>query len=414
MKYFLPDSQDLVDPDFDFIAERHRPGRLRERDDRHAHEILGRRAYDGLLVSKAIVDGAGGPARYTRARRGRLLDEGVRGLFRLGGCAWGSIECMGDCGAFSYVRADEPPYSVDEVIDFYERCGFDHGVCVDHIVREYDPAWEGLIELAPPEVRARQQLTLELARDFWTLHSRGHLRWAAIGVAHGWGPRSYARAFGALQSIGYRTVALGGLAALRTADITTCLRRIAEVRRPGTRIHLLGVGRIEGLGEFAALGVASIDSTSPLRQAFMAERSNYHTSERAYSAIRVPQSDKSPKILSRVRAGELDESLARAREVACLQALMSFESGGRAVSRVLVALRDYSALHDPEVDRAEDYRATLEEAPWRRCPCEICRRLGVHVVVFRGAERNRSRGLHNVWTFYQRLRGLGLDGGGGA
>ena len=32
----------------------------------------------------------------------------------------------------------------------------------------------------------------------------------------------------------------------------------------------------------------------------------------------------------------------------------------------------------------------------------------IHVILFRGAERNRRRGFHNVWVFYQRLtRGLG-------
>ena len=38
------------------------------------------------------------------------------------------------------------------------------------------------------------------------------------------------------------------------------------------------------------------------------------------------------------------------------------------------------------------------------CPCEICRRLGIHVMLFRGAERNRRRGFHNLFVFYRRLR----------
>ena len=41
---------------------------------------------------------------------------------------------MGDCGAFTYVREETPPYSVDEVIDFYEGCGFDFGISVDHVI----------------------------------------------------------------------------------------------------------------------------------------------------------------------------------------------------------------------------------------------------------------------------------------
>ena len=50
------------------------------------------------------------------------------------------------------------------------------------------------------------------------------------------------------------------------------------------------------------------------------------------------------------------------------------------------------------------YGRTLEAKPWRKCGCDICRELGHHVILFRGAERNRRRGLHNVWVFYRRLR----------
>ena len=46
---------------------------------------------------------------------------------------------MGDCGAFSYVREADPPYTVDEVIDFYDGCGFDSGIAVDHVIFRYEP-----------------------------------------------------------------------------------------------------------------------------------------------------------------------------------------------------------------------------------------------------------------------------------
>ena len=59
MIYFLPDSQDLVDPSFDFEREDRSETRMRYRDDLYAHQIFKRRAYDGLLVSKGIVDGFG-------------------------------------------------------------------------------------------------------------------------------------------------------------------------------------------------------------------------------------------------------------------------------------------------------------------------------------------------------------------
>ena len=110
MKFFFPDSQDLVDPSFDFRTEKRSETRVRQRDDQYPHEVFSAPPYDGMLVSKAIVEGTGAEAgsRYTLAQRHRLLREGVRSFFRLGSIA---IETMGDCGAFSYVREKVPPFT---------------------------------------------------------------------------------------------------------------------------------------------------------------------------------------------------------------------------------------------------------------------------------------------------------------
>src|SRR3954454_20499956 len=126
MRFFFPDSQDQIDPSFDFVTEERSPFRIRQRDDRYAHEILEPIPYSGMLVSKAMVDGVdGGAGRYSAQQRQRLYREGIHEFFRLDTPERRHIETMGDCGAFTYVREEEPLYSVDEVIDFYEGCGFD-------------------------------------------------------------------------------------------------------------------------------------------------------------------------------------------------------------------------------------------------------------------------------------------------
>ena len=418
MNYYLPDSQDMVDPSFDFTAETRGADRVRQQDDRYAHEIFSTRAFDGVLVSKAIVDGTGGAgqARYTQAQRRRLLREGVRTFFRAELHRWGPLSFMGDCGAFTYIKAERPPYTVDEVIDFYDRCGFDHGIAVDHVIREFRPQWDsdlfaGISHGSLASLHDRQQLTLDLASEFFTTIQRGRLRVGPVGVAQGWGPRSYAHATAVLQKIGYRYIALGGVAALRTPDILRCLAEIQEIRRSDTRLHLLGVNRLNQLKAFAAYGVVSFDSTSPLRQAFMDDRNNYHTVDRAYSAVRVPQVDGNARLAARVRSGEVDQDVARGAERRCLRALAEYDAGERRpLAPVLAALRAYQRIHDARTDRTEAYREVLEAAPWRQCPCEVCKQLGHHVILFRGAERNRRRGFHNVWTLYQRLaRGLAAD-----
>jgi hypothetical protein len=148
----------------------------------------------------------------------------------------------------------------------------------------------------------------------------------------------------------------------------------------------------------------SFDSTSPLRQAFKDDKDNYYTPDRAYSAIRVPQVDGNTKLRNRITAGEVSQDEARRLEARCLALLERFDRGECGVSDVTEALRAYEKVFDPRSDRAAVYAEILEARPWKACPCEICARLGIHVILFRGAERNRRRGFHNLFVFYRRLQ----------
>lgn len=416
MKFFLPDSQDLVDPTFDFAHERRAATRLRQRDDLYAHELFSTPAYDGLLVSKGMVDGFGTQgSRYTLAQRHRLLRLGAPEFFRLQH-APRRPQLMGDCGAFAYVREEAPPYSVQEVLEFYAGCRFDYGLSVDHVILEYVPGADepGEARAVPEPVRRRQELTLELARDFLHQYRAGGYTFEPLGVAQGWSPRSYAHAVAELQRMGYRYVALGGMVPLKSREILQCLEAIGEVREPQTRLHLLGVTRTEHLEAFARQGVASFDSTSPLRQAFKDDRDNYYAEGAHYTAIRIPQVEGNPALQRRIAAGQVSQEQARRLERACLVAMEEHEAGRRKVEEVVEVLLEYERLWSAGArkDHGAAYRKTLEDAPWRRCPCEVCRQLGHHVILFRGAERNRRRGFHNVWTFYRQLQGLALGASG--
>lgn len=420
MKYFLPDAQDLVDPSFDFTRETRSPDRIRQRDDLYAHEVFrGSRAYDGILLSKGIVEAVGGGAgRYAQAQRLRLLREGAQEFFRLGaGSSSRRLQLMGDCGAFTYVKEPAPPFSVDDVIQFYEGCGFDYGISVDHIILDYRPEWDEKLfgkDGVPKEVRERRELTIDLARDFLRAHKRSGLGFKPLGVAQGWSPKSYAKSVSALKKMGYDYIAVGGLVPLKTPDLLDVMQAIGDARKGDKKIklHLLGVTRIEHISAFKSYGVASFDSTSPLRQAFKDDKDNYYTLDRTYTALRVPQVQGNTKLERRIRAGEVDQDKARAAEQKCLRLLADFDTGKRKATTktVLGALQEYETIHSPDRSRVEAYRETLEAAPWRACGCDVCKALGHHVMLFRGAERNRRRGFHNVWVFYQRVqRGLGRD-----
>jgi Queuine tRNA-ribosyltransferase len=405
VKFFFPDAQDLVDPSFDFRTETRSETRVRQRDDQYPHEVFSTPPYDGMLVSKGIVDGTGGEAgsRYTLAQRHRLLREGVRSFFRLGDRP---LETMGDCGAFSYVREKRPPFTVQEVMDFYMQCGFDYALSVDHVILAFQPELDQAIpglDVVPAEWRERQKITLELAEEFLTRSVAQKCRYAPVGIAQGWSPASYANAAEELQKLGYRYIALGGMVPLKTAEILSCLRSVGKVLRPGIRLHLLGVTRLDRMQEFSDLGVGSFDSTSPLRQAFKDDKDNYYTPERTYCAIRVPQVEGNPKMRGRIVAGTVNQDEARRLERACLEALERFDRSECDVPEVVRVLREYEKMHDGRSDRTEVYAEILRDRPWKTCPCEICRRLGIHVLLFRGAERNRRRGFHNLFVFYRRV-----------
>lgn len=408
MIFFFPDSQDVVDPSFNFETETRAEFRIRQRDDLYAHEVFEEPPFDGVLVSKAIVDGSGsGSGRYTLAQRHRLLRVGIREFLRLDARPGGHrLKTLGDCGAFTYKDEEVPPFTPEDVVSFYDECNFDLGVSVDHAILAYVPeADDGFVQDSiAPGLRARQDLTLQLAEEFLELRNSQDCRFEPLGVAQGWSPNSYAHAVSRLQEMGYGYIALGGLVPLKTREILAVLERVSAVRHANTRLHLLGVTRTEHLEAFQRYGVASFDSTSPFMQAFKDDRDNYHTLERTYVAIRVPQVEGNAKLLRRIRAGEVDQKRARDLEQRCLTALRAFDRGDCEVEEVVALLREYEQIHDDRKDRSRAYGETLAARAWKSCPCDICRRIGIEVVIFRGSERNKRRGFHNLSVFYRRFQ----------
>lgn len=404
MKFFFPDSQDLVDPSFDFETETRSPTRIRQRDDQYAHEVFSKPPYDGMLVSKAIVDGTGnGSGRYTLGQRHRFYRSGVREFLRLGERP---LETMGDCGAFTYVNEPEPPVTVDEVIGFYAECGFDYGLSVDHMILAYDSTLDSASpksEAVPEDWKRRQQITFDYANKFYKSHKSGKHSFTPVGVAQGWSPKSYAAAVQKLQNIGYTRVALGGMVPLKTEEVMDCLEAIRGVRRQSTQLHLLGLSRCEHVAEFERYGVTSFDSTSPLRQAFKDDRDNYYAPTRTYPAIRVPQVEGNPSLKKMIIAGKVKQEEAIRLERACMEALQHFDRRRGSRDSVVKLLKEYQDLYEGSRDYTEAYREILTDKPWQDCPCDVCRRLGIHVVLFRGAERNRRRGFHNVFVTYKKL-----------
>lgn len=447
MKFFFPDAQDYIDPGFDFEKDKYSRGRVRGRTDQYVHEVFPEPVQDGILISKVLVTGytepdpPGSPPRdprfkkvhgrkYSIAQARRLLDTHAPEFFHLSK-APKRLEIMGDCGAFSYRNLERPPFSCEEVLQFYEDCHCDLGISVDHLIFEMDPELDLPGATAAPELRERQQLTLSLAEEFLSLAgSPGHrrdVRVHPVGVAQGWSPNSYRDAVVALQKMGYDYVALGGLVPADTGDILKCLEAIKSKLKPTTRLHLLGVTRPEALARFAQLGVASFDSTSPLQQAFKDKRNNYYLLEGSLTAVRIPPLDENNAVRKLIRSGAVSQDEARRLEKACLKGVEEFLAGKEELEPVVSRIVEYEQLalprkpkksaaakktarppsHSTKAKKAgnsETYRKVLQAKPWLNCPCALCQTAKHHIILFRGAERNRRRGFHNVWVFYRRLQ----------
>lgn len=399
MKFYFPDSQDQVSPTYDFVHDEHSPLRVRQRDDKYAHEVLTVPAYNGILVSKAIVDGSiKGVGKYSMPQRQRLYRLGVRGFFRLPS----GVQTLGDCGAFNYVNEPEPPYTVHEVLDFYEQCGFDAGVSIDHIILGFRRD----LSDAPDEWKERRRISLALADKCKAAADERGTALTLYGAAQGWDPASYADSVRQLQDMGYDHIALGGMVPLKTTDILACLLTIDRIRKPGTRLHLLGITRIDAMAEFETLGVSSFDSTSSFRQSFMDDKDNYHTLERTYAAIKVPQVDGNVSLKRAILSGRVSQRAAIDGERVSLQALRAYDRGEASLDETLDAVIAYETIVGVKKSYRDLYAETLQASPWKRCGCGLCEKHGVEMIIFRASERNKRRGFHNLSVLAEKMKRL--------
>lgn len=404
VRFFFPDSHDYVDPTFDFEKETNNEHRVIQRDDKYAHELFSSPVYDGLLVSKAIVDGISGvKGKYSIAQRQRFFREGINRFFRLPK----SYETMGDCGAFAYANEEVPPYSVDDVAEFYEVAGFTYGISMDHIIFGFENIEKGQNSRFSAEqlieFNRRKDLTLDIANDFYGISN--NLNFKPYGVAHGWDIDSYADSVYQLQKMGYTRIAIGGLVPLKSVDVLKILVKINTIRLKTTELHLLGLYRLEYINRFYNLGVTSFDSTSPLMMGLKDDKLNYHTlTSDNYTSIGVPQVESNPSLRKMVSSGQVDQNEALILEKESLSQLIKFDKGLLDLPIVLETLCKYEKIYNLKKSRRDSFEKALMDAPWKKCECDICTKIGIHVILKRGAQRNRRRGFHNLYVAYTKLQ----------
>jgi queuine/archaeosine tRNA-ribosyltransferase len=306
------------------------------------------------------------------------------------------------------------------MVEFYADGGFTHGCSVDHLIFDFDDEPARTAREVPAATRARYQMTLALAADFWRESKKVGRHFTPLGVVQGWSAASMASAAAKLSKMGYTYLAVGGLVPLYEHQIHRALAAIRAAVPSKVRLHLLGFGKIERLHEYAPYGIASFDTTSPLLRAFKDARRNYFALNRSggldyYTAIRVPQVTRNTKLKHRALEGRLDQEHALGMERAALDSLRSYERRRTklnvALDKVIAYWEALKWSHQPSnskrerarVVQRELYRRTLEDRPWEACACRTCREGGIESVIFRSSNRNKRRGIHNLHVFYKHL-----------
>jgi len=394
LKYFIPEWDDRVNPDYDFISDTLPEGRDTYIDDVYAHEIYDQPNYDGILVSKIIVES-------NKKKKAIIEQMGIHDFLRFDK----SRPVMGDCGAFDYVNEYEPPYETEEILDYYQRLGFNIGVSIDHlIVGEY---------ASDPEERMRRyNLTRANAAAFIEQYNVGNYTFLPSGIAQGWDPKSYRNAVGELIEMGYKHISLGGLVRTTTKDIIEILDEIKPLLRDYNQVHLFGIARPDALDAFAQRGVTAMDSASHLRRAWLGTGSNYFCEDgKKYAAIRIPPVDgHGIRVKKMVAEGRGTIEQFRELEQNALSSLRGYDAGLVSLEDALSAVLEYDQFIGDDRDVHKTlYREVLEDKPWQKCTCKICREIGIETIIFRGNNRNRRRGFHNTYVFYKQLKTLYPD-----
>ena len=411
LKYFLPDWEDRLDPDFDFINDKYSNEHKNNpyEHDVYAHQLFESPLYDGILVSLSIFESKislknSNSKTYTIRNRTKIKD-----YLKIPNDS--SLKVMGDCGAFGYVTEREPPlpfYSVENISDLYDKLGFDYGVSVDHLAVDYIMVKDEKLgkkvkkHLSKYEKNRRIKITLKNAEEFLKIHHEKQYEFIPIGVAQGHTLNTYRNSVVKLIKMGYDHIAIGGLIQYKSEFILDILKKIQPYTKD-VNVHLFGVLRPSYLNEFEKFGATSFDSASFLRKAWLRSGQNYLAPNGEwYAAIRVPQAS-NPRLLKNADLNGFSKEDLENMEQDALRALMDYDKGKTDVDDVLNKIIKYDNLllrnSNDGINLKEKYMRTLLDKPWKSCDCNICKKIGIHVVTFRGTNRNKRRGFHNTLIF---------------
>lgn len=311
----------------------------------------------GLLISKAYFD------EFYTHWKGDL--QKARSYYDSLG-----MKLFGDSGAFSFVDEPTPPISVQDVIDFYNQIDADIGASLDHVVPDYDAGYDYFFGgLNPPQKYTdRMGITIQNGRDFLTECRSQGVRFEPIGSVQGWSPKSYVKCVQEFQKMGYKKLAIGGIAKLSKPSIRELMASIKEVVGD-TELHLFGITQPQLVRELDLPNITSVDGMGP------------H--------------------LGGVIRGEYFQTSTKRHK--CFPITHVSEETQSALDR-----RDYDQLRtyaDPTTNF--DVDQTLEELKgeyWKGCDCIVCTQILGSRVAFHHSDTARHRGFHNLYVIAKEFK----------
>ncbi|WP_318571206.1 queuine tRNA-ribosyltransferase tRNA-guanine transglycosylase [Salinigranum marinum] len=127
MRFYVPEWDDRVDADYDFLHDEHSTLGTDERDLAYIWDLFDRQTtpIDGVLLSRE-------QAEESATKAERLTENGIYNAPKLDIPTW--LPTISDCGAWGYKSLPFPPYDNAEMLDFYEQLGVTTGVTIDHLV----------------------------------------------------------------------------------------------------------------------------------------------------------------------------------------------------------------------------------------------------------------------------------------
>lgn len=161
-----------------------------------------------------------------------------------------------DCGAWSYRLKDVPDYTPAECLALYQKCAPKGSMVIapDHML------------IPGVDCDARRKINLANAREFISICPKSL---KPMATAHGETIEERVTAAKALRKMGYRHIALGGLAAQASRKkMAVAIVSAAREAVPDVHLHVLGLSSPEYARQWNLIGVQSFDGSSHFKQAF--------------------------------------------------------------------------------------------------------------------------------------------------